>query len=89
MCIIFLVLFQEIIIGGHGVNRLRLAQAKMLGEPSKAALKLLACLFTPEELVNGNPTGTTNSKDIHRQQTVKTLDLERMRYIEGILCHTS
>ena len=40
ICIMFLVLFKEIIIGGHGVNHLHLAQAKMLGEPSKAALKL-------------------------------------------------
>ena len=82
-------LFQEIDIGGRGVNRLCLAHAKMQGELAKAALKLLACLFTPEDLVNGNSTGTTNSKDVHRQQTIKTLNLERMSYIKSTTCHTS
>ena len=43
---------------------LKLAQAKMEKEPCKAALKLLSCLFTPEELVNGNLSGVTNSKEM-------------------------
>lgn len=74
-----------LLLCGHKVNSLRLAQAKLQAEPSKAALKLLSCLFDPEELVNGNPSGSTNSKDVHRQQTIKKLDAGRMNYLAGII----
>ena len=67
------------------MSRLRFAQAKMQGDPAKVALKFLACLFTPEELVNGNPTGTTNSKDLRHQQTINKLDLGHLNYIQGTL----
>ena len=68
----------------NGVDPLCLAQAKMQGDPSKAALKLLGCLFKPVELVNGNPSGTTNSKDENRQKTIQKLDPRRIKYTEGI-----
>lgn len=55
----------------------------MVADPSKAALKLLACLYAPEELVNGNPTGSTNSKDLKRVATICKLDPERMKYLKG------
>ena len=58
-------------INGFAVPPLKLAQAKLVNDLSRAALKLLACLFSAEELVNGNPTGLTNSKDPHRQETIK------------------
>lgn len=76
---------EDVTICGHKVNSLRLAQAKLQAEPSKAALKLLSCLFDPEELVNGNPSGSTNSKDVHRQQTIKKLDAGRMNYLAEYL----
>ena len=65
------------------MNCLKLAQAKMVADPSKAALKLLACLFAPEELVSGNPTGMTNSKDPKWVATIRKLDPERMKYLKG------
>ncbi len=78
-------LLQEYVtICGHAISSQKLAQAKLQTDPSKAALKLLACLFSPEELVNGNPTGSTNSKDVHRQETIKKLDTARMQYLKGI-----
>ena len=49
---------------GHKVNSLKLVQPKLQTEPSKVALKLLSCLFNPEEFVNGNPSGSTNSKGV-------------------------
>ena len=73
--------FQDITICGHKVNRLKLAQAKLQNDPSKAALKLLLCLFDAEELVNGNPTGSTNSKEEQRQATIKKLDPDWMKYL--------
>ncbi len=65
------------------VNRLKLAQAKMMGDPSKAALKLLACLFTAEELVNSSPTGATNSKNPKRVASIAKLESGRMKYLKG------
>ena len=55
-------------------------------EPCKAALKLLSCLFTPEELVNGNLSGVTNSKESQHQSTITKLDPARIKYIEGNSC---
>ena len=49
----------------------------------KCALQLLDCLFDTTELVNGNPSGQTNSKDPTRQKTIKRLDPERINYICG------
>ena len=36
-----------------------------------------------EELVNGNPSGFTNSKDEVRKKNIEKLDLERIEYICG------
>ena len=80
--------FQEIVINGHAINQLHLVQAKLQPDPTRAALKLLAVLFSAEELVNGNPNGTTNSKDHHRQQTIRKLDPKRLSYTEGTVHFT-
>ncbi len=78
-------LFQDFItICGHTISNLKLAQAKLQVDPSKAVLKLLACLYNPE-VVNGNPTGTTNSKDQHRRDTIQKLHTGRMKYLKGIV----
>ena len=54
---------QEFIqICGQKVDRLRLQSAKLQKTPARCALQLLSCLFTDEELVNGNPSENTNSK---------------------------
>ena len=69
---------------GQKVNRLKLATAKLQNDPAKCALQLVAVLFTAEELVNRNPSGFTNSKDEARRQSIKKLDPERMKYINGM-----
>lgn len=74
------------LICGHVVDRLKLQSAKLQAEPSKCALQLMGCLFTAEELVNGNPSGNTNSKDELRKRTIKKLDPSRIKYIHGELC---
>ncbi len=79
-------LFQDCItVCGHTISSLKLAQAKLQVDPSKAALKLLVGLYNPEELVNVNPTGTTNSKDQHRRDTIQKLHTGRMKYLKGIV----
>ena len=60
---------------------MRLANAKLQPEPGSTALKLLDCLFTVQELVNGNPSGHTKSKEPNRIATIKILDPARMKYI--------
>lgn len=45
------------------VDRLKLQSAKLRNTPAKCALPLMICIFTAEELVNGNPSGHTDSKD--------------------------
>lgn len=62
---------------------LKLQAAKLQSEPSRCALQLMSCLFTAEELVNGNPSGVTNSKDPVRKGTIKKLDPKRIKYIIG------
>ena len=62
---------------------LKLAQAKLQTNPGQAALKLMDCLFDVKEMVNGNPTGKSNSKDPDWQRAIKQLDLERLQYIYG------
>ena len=63
---------------------MRLAAAKLHNDPAKCGLQLLGLLFSDEELVNGNPTGVSNSKDEQRKNTIKKLDPARMKYIEGM-----
>lgn len=52
-----------VVICGKKVDELKIQQAKLNPDPSKCALQMMAALFTPVELVNGNPFGFTNSKD--------------------------
>lgn len=62
----------------------------MQTDPTKCALQLTSCLFTVEELTNGNPSGVTNSKDEARKRTLRKLDPIRMKYITGkIILHLS
>ena len=71
-------------IQGVTVNQLKLANAKLQSDPGSAALKLMDCLFESHEMVNGNPSGTTKSKDVVRQETIKLLDPVRMKFIYGM-----
>ena len=71
-------------INSYKVDRLKLQSAKLQSDASKCALQLLGCLFSAEELVNGNPSGTTTAKDEIRRQTIKKLDPVRMKYIMGM-----
>lgn len=61
---------------------MRLANAKLQSDPGSAALKLMDCIFSTKEMVNGNPSGVTRSKDATRQRTIQALDPE-MRFIDG------
>lgn len=65
------------------LDPLRLAKAKLCASAEAAALKLMDCVFSTEELVNGNPSGKTKSHDSSRQQTIRMLDPAKMRYIDG------
>ena len=65
------------------VDPLRLAAAKLHRDPSTVALKLLECLFSTTELVNGNPSGQTKSNDPDRLASIQKLDEVRMQYIYG------
>ena len=69
---------------GKKTDELKLQQAKLYPDSKKCALQLMSVLFTTEELVNGNPSGITNSKDETRRRTIKKLDPNRMLYIKGI-----
>ena len=66
------------------LDPLRLAKAKLCASAEAAALKLMDCVFSTEELVNGNPSGRTKSHDPSRQQTIRMLDPAKMRYIDGM-----
>ena len=59
-----------------------LANALCQKDAGSMALKLMGCIFTSKELVNGNLSGYTKSKDVARQKTIKPLDKEKMKYIE-------
>lgn len=74
---------EHVLINSHKVDRLKLQSAKLQSDASKCALQLLGCLFSAEELVNGNPSGTTTAKDVVRKRTIKKLDPVRMNYIIG------
>ena len=45
-------------------------------------LKLLAALFSEKELVNGNPSGVSKSKDTLRHKIIKRLDVDRMKTLK-------
>ena len=77
-CILFVI--QEFL---KGVDTLRLANAKLQSDPGTAALKLMDCVFTTSEMVNGNPSGISKSRDPSRKRTIRALD--EMKYIDGVL----
>lgn len=62
-----------------------MANAQLQHDAGSAALKLMDCLFTASEMVNGNPSGVTRSKDETRQKTIRPLDSQKMRYIDGMM----
>lgn len=68
-----------------GVVGVRLANSKLQPDAGNAALKLMDCVFSVEELVNGNPSGDTRSKDETRQKTIRPLDAQKMRYTDGMI----
>ena len=70
-------------IGGKPIDKLKLQAAKLHKDPAKCGLALMSCLFTAQELVNGNPTGTTRSTDETRIQNIQQLDPKRMSYIQS------
>ena len=45
------------------VDKLKLANAKLQNDAANTALKLMDAVFSVEEMVNGNPSGVTKSKD--------------------------
>ena len=67
-----------------GVDPVRLANAKLQSDANSAALQLVDCVFSTEELVNANPSGVTRSKDETRQRTIRPLDGAKMRYIHSM-----
>lgn len=70
----------------NGVDPVRLQNAKLQSDDAgSAALNLMDCLVSTEEMVNGNPSGVTRSKDPGRQRTTKQLDQEKMRCSLGVL----
>ena len=69
---------------GKDVDRLKLQSAKLQSKPARCALQLLSCLFSDEELVNGNPSGNANSKEEARIKTIQKLDPNRLCYISGM-----
>ena len=52
----------------------RMSKCRRLHYPPSVALKLMNVIFTSEELVNGNLSGKTNSKDEARQSTIVPLN---------------
>lgn len=58
----------------------KVVNTKLPSSPVSAALKMMDSLFSTEELVNGNPSGITKSKDSTRRATVQPMDPERMKY---------
>ena len=51
----------------NSIDKLKLANAQLQTDPNTAALKLMDCVFTIEEMVNGNPSGVTKPKDPDRE----------------------
>lgn len=64
-----------------GVDAVKLANAKLQPDAGTTALKLMDCVFSTSEMVNGNPSGVTRSKDEIRQRTIQALDAQKMRFI--------
>ena len=66
------------------MDRLKLATALVQPTPVSMALKLMSCIFTKKELINGNPSGISKSSDQQRRSTIQKLDTGLLRYVEGI-----
>ena len=60
------------------MDSIKLAHARLQSDPGSAALKLMDCLFTTAEMVNGNLSGMNKSKDPLRQRTIRPLDSAKM-----------
>ena len=60
-------------------------RARLQADRGAAALKLMDCIFSTEEMVNGNPSGVTRSNDATRQKTIHPLHPEEMRFIDGMV----
>ena len=85
-CIIAYHSFQDFL---KGADPVKLANAKLQSDPGSAALKLMDCVFTIKELVNGNPSGVTKSKDSARQKTIRPLNAAKMKYIDGMCSYNT
>ena len=75
---------EHVMVYGRMVDRLRLQNAELQSDPCNCALKLLGCLFSPEELVNGNPSGITNSSKEAWKKSIQKPDPARMKYLRGM-----
>ena len=69
------------------MDQLKFTNAKLQSDPGLCALKMMDCLFSTEELVNGNPSGVTKNQDANRKATVQVLDPERMKVIWGMFMY--
>ena len=61
-------MFRRPHIGGGKVDSLKLATAKLQPDAASAALRLMDC-FSPEEMMNSNPSGVSKRKDATRIAT--------------------
>ena len=68
---------------GVPVNKLKLQAAKLHSDAGKCGLAMMSCIFTPDELVNGNLAGVSNSKEEARKKGIKQLDPNRMKFIQS------
>lgn len=73
----------HVTIHGRRIERMKLQLAKLKDSPCKCALQMMSVLYTVEEMVNGNPSGITNSKDEKRQSSIQKLDRDIIKYIQG------
>ena len=81
--IIFSNLKEHVTICGQKIDRLLLQNTKLQSNPCSSPLKLLGCLFS-HELMNGNPSGITNSMKESRRKSIQKLDPAKTNYIRGM-----
>lgn len=67
----------------EGVDGVRLANAELQPDAGSAVLKLMDCVISVAEMVNGNPSGVTCSKDETHQKTICPLDAQKMSGMIG------
>ena len=84
IALMFIVFFKAFL---KEADPMKLANAKLQGDPASCALKLMDCVLTRSEMVKSNPSGVTRSRDPTRQKTIKSLDHEKMKFIDGKLFH--